>query len=203
VTASVSGAQTTAIFILSNTSASNGGTGSLSGLVNSSTAGVNLTTEGTTDWIHFGDSALMRKAAGNALISNYGIVGSGPAISYANDPGAISWTDGSPTASSSNNNDGLYINFVGNGFLFTAPADTAVRTLTVHVGGWFSGATLTAHLSDGSAPDYMDSTTPVNAQYDRNYTFTYNSASAGQTLKLTWVDTSGGGNVTLNGVALK
>ncbi len=40
-------------------------------------------------------------------------------------------------------------------------------------------------------------------QYDRNYTLTYNAGSAGQTLKISWVMTSGSsGNVTLNGAAL-
>ena len=51
---------------------------------------------------------------------------------------------------------------VGNGFTFTAPADATLRTLIVHVGGWHSGGTLIAHLSDGSAADYTD-TTPLDS----------------------------------------
>jgi len=57
-------------------------------------------------------------------------------------------------------------------------------------------------LSDGSAAAYVDSTPPASGQYDRNYTLTYGAASTGQTLTVAWVATSGGGNVTLNGVAL-
>ena len=120
---------------------------------------------------------------------------------YSNDLRALTWTDGAPTPSATNNN-GLYIQYTGNGFAFTAPADTSLRNLTVHVGAWLAGATLTAHLSDGSAPDFVDTTPQATGQYDRNYTLTYQAASAGQALNISWVLTSGGGNVTLNGAAL-
>ncbi|MBV9768587.1 MAG: hypothetical protein JOZ32_03360, partial [Bryobacterales bacterium] len=204
VTASVSGVTTPASFSLTNTAATTGGsgTGSLTGAGNSATSAFNLTTEGTTDWIHWGDPALNRKSGVTAQISNYTIVGSGQPISYTNDLRPLSWTDGTPTTSSSNNNDGLYINSLQNGFSFTVPADGNTRNLTVHVGGWLSGATLTAHLSDGSAADFVASTLPASGQYDRNYTLTYSAASAGQTLTISWVNTTGAGNVTLNGAAL-
>jgi hypothetical protein len=70
----------------------------------------------------------------------------------------LSWTDGKPAISSTNNTNGLYISGIGNGFTFTAPADLATRRLTVHVGAWNSGGTLTAYLSDGSFADYIDIT---------------------------------------------
>ena len=68
--------------------------------------------------------------------------------------------------------------------------------------GWNSGGTLTAHLSDGSATDFTASTVNTSGQYDHNYTLTYNAASAGQTLTVTWKMSSGTGNVTLSGAAL-
>ena len=200
ITATAAGA-VAANFNLTNTASSTGGSGSLSGSGNSSTTAVNLTAEGTADWVHWGDAALNRKSAVTPQIGNYTEVGSGTVQKYSNDPRALNWTDGTPTASGSNEN-GLYINSLQNGFSFTAPADTSARTLTVHVGGWMSGGTLTAHLSDGSAADYVDTTATVNGQYDRNYTLTYAAASTGQTLKISWVTTSGTGNVTLNGTAL-
>jgi hypothetical protein len=139
-----------------------------------------------------------------AQISNYTIVGTGPVPTYNNDPRPMSWTDGSPIASNSSDTNGVYISATGNGFSITVPAGTAAQILTVHVGGWNSSGTLTAHLSDGSATNYVDTTTSSNTQYDRNYALTYNAASAGQTLTVTWVMTSGSGtgNVTLNGAAL-
>jgi hypothetical protein len=200
VTASVTGVAAAANFSLTNTAVTASG-GTLTGSGNSATTAFNLTAEGTADWVHWGDATLTRKAGVGAQISNYTVVGTGPVTSYTNDPRGLSWSDGAPAPSGSNNN-GIYVNFTGNGFSFTAPADTNTRVLTVHVGGWLSGGTFTAHLSDGSAPDYVDSTSLASGQFDRNYTLTYDAASAGQTLTISWVTNAGSGNVTLNGAAL-
>ena len=130
---------------------------------------------------------------------------SGTVFSYSNDVRPLSWTDGNPTATGSNNPDGLYIGGIGQGLSFTAPADTTVRTVVVHVGGYESGGTLTAHLSDGSAPDFSDITAAAAGQFDRNYALTYQAASAQQTLTVSWVMNSGTaiGNVTLRAAALQ
>ena len=77
------------------------------------------------------------------------------------------------------------------------PADTAPRTLTVHVGGWASSGTLAAHLSDGSAADHSNTTVLSPGRYDCNYTLTYKAADAGQSLPVTWMQASSGDNVTL------
>ncbi|MGB6945135.1 MAG: hypothetical protein WBE37_22245, partial [Bryobacteraceae bacterium] len=177
--------------------------GSLSGSGTSSEALVNLTAEGSLDWEHWGDGSLNRKAGVTAQLGPYTTVGIGNDVQYGNDLRPISWTDGTPLTSSTSNTNGLFIAGVGQGFSFTAPADTTTRTLIVHVGGWESGGTLTAQLSDGSAAPYTDVTTNVNGQYDRNYTLTYAAASAGQTLTVSWVVNSGYGNVTLNAAALQ
>ncbi len=200
VTATAAGVTTSATFHLTNTAASGGGSGALTGAGTSATTTANLTAEGPTDWVHWGAS-LNRKAGVTAQISSYLVVGSGALHSYSNDLRALSWTDGTPTAAGTDKN-GLFINASGNGLSFTAPADTTTRVLTVHVGGWNSGGTLTARLSDGSAPAFVDSTTLVSGQYDRNYTLTYSAASAGQTVTISWVMSSGTGNVTLNAAAL-
>jgi hypothetical protein len=192
VTASVSGVSTPASFNLSNTSVPVGG--SLSGSVTTASTAVNLTTEGTADWIHWGTGGVDRKAAGGSQISNVAVVGTGPFLTYTDDPRLISWTGGTPTATSTNNPSGFYILGIGNGLTFTAPADTSVRTLIVHVGGFHSGGILTAHLSDGSAADYTNTSSILNARYDRNYTLTYRASGPGQTLRVTWTMVSGNGN---------
>ena len=64
---------------------------------------------GPTDWIHWGDASLNRKAGGGAQISTYAVVGAGSAGAYGNDLRPLSWTDGTPTASSINNTNGLYV----------------------------------------------------------------------------------------------
>jgi hypothetical protein len=166
---------------------------------------VNLTTEGTTDWIHWGDFAnanANRKAGVTARLSTFTVVGSGTLSTYNNDIRRMSWTDGTPTASSTSNGNGSYIAGIGKGYSFTAAADTTSRVLVVHVGGYNSGGTLTAHLSDGSAVDYVDTTSNIGGQYDRNYTLTYSAASPGQTLTVTWKMAVGSGNVTLSGSGL-
>jgi hypothetical protein len=201
VTAAVSGIPTPASFSLTNTAAP---VTSLTGSVNTSMAGANLTAEGPADWIHWGDASLNRRAGGGSQISTYTVVGGGSAGAYNEDDRPLSWTNGTPTASSSNNRNGVYVEGVGRGFTFTAPADATQRTLIVHVGGWNSGGTLTVQLSDGSAADYID-TTPLDSEvYSRNYTLTYRASAPGQTLRVTWTMTSGPswGNITLSGAAL-
>ena len=175
----------------------------LNGSGNSTTVALNLTTEGTADWVHWGDASLNWKAGVTAQLSTYTKVGTGTVTAYNNDPRTLNWTDGNPTASSSNNRDGLYIDGIGQGFSFTAPADGTLRTLVVHVGGYSSDGTLTALLSDGSAPSFSDTTATAGGQYDRNYTLIYSAGSVGQTLTVTWKMTSGGGNVTLSAAGLQ
>jgi hypothetical protein len=197
VTASVSGVSAAAVFSLTNAVR-----GSLAASGTSGITAVNLTAEGTTDWEHWGDG-LNRKARVTAVLTNYTAIGGGSATAYSNDLRPISWSDGAPVATSSNNLTGLYLSGVGHGFSLTAPADTTIRTLVVHVGGWNSGGTLRAHLSDGSAVDFLENTALVNGQFDRNYTITYNAAAAGQTLTITWTMVTGSGNVTLNAAAIR
>ena len=197
VTATVPGAATPATFSLTNT------TGTLSGAVTSTTTTVNLTTEGVKDWVHWGDASLNRKTGVAAQISTYSVVGTGSVVTYTNDPRGATWTDGTPTVSSTNNKAGISITGTNNGFSITVPAGTTVTTLSFHVGGTTSGATLTAHLSDGSAADYTNVVSTTSGQYDRNYTLIFSGGSAGRTLTVTWKMTSGTGSVTLSGAALQ
>ena len=62
-----------------------------------------------------------------------------------------------------------------------------------------------AHLSDGSAVDYIDTSEIADNQYDRNYTLTYRAGGPGHTLHVTWTMTSGEdeyGTVTISAAAL-
>ena len=175
--------------------------GSLTGSADSNTTAENLTTEGTMDWVHWGDGTSSRKAGVPAQLSNFTVVGGGGVLKYSNDPRPLSWTDGTPTVAASGDLTGVYVD-ADRGLSITAPADTNSRTVILHVGGWDSGGTLTAHLSDSSAPDFTNVTASASGQYDRNYALTYKAASAGQSLTVTWAMSSGSGNVTLSGAAL-
>jgi PKD repeat protein len=176
------------------------GKGSLSGTVAASSTTVNLSAVGTIDWAHW--SGYIHKSTGGGKISTYSRIGSAVIYSYNNDPRLINWSGGTPTATGSNHN-GVLIGGTGNGFQISAPADTTAHKLIVYVGGWKSAGKLTAHLSDGSAADYVNSSlSKSSGQYDGVYTLTYKAASAGQTISLRWTQVSGPGNVTLQGAAL-
>ena len=210
ITASVAGVTTPASFSLTNTSTTTGGSGSLSGSGNSNAGTFNLTTEGTSDWVSWGNISggpgmVDRKAGVTAQISNYTEIGSLMMATTGNDPRTLTWSDGTRAASGSNNVV-VYVDsntgHAGNGFSFTVPADTNLRTLVFHAGGQNSGGTLTAHLSDGSAANYQDTTANLSGRWDRNYTLTYSAASAGQTLTIQWVDATDSGSVSLGGAAI-
>ncbi len=209
VTASVAGVTTPASFSLTNTPATTSG-GSLSGTGNFNAGTFNLTTEGTTDWVNWGivsggPGLADRKAGVTALIGNYKEIGSLAVATTGNDPRTLTWSDGTPAAQGSNNAV-VYVesssSHPGEGFSFTVPADTNLRTLVVHAGGENSGGQLTASLSDGSAANYQDTTASQTGRWDRNYTLTYSAASAGQTLTIQWIGATASGNVTLGGAAL-
>lgn len=179
--------------------------GTLSASVNTATG--NLSAAGTTDWVYWRTavpSGTDRKATGGNLISSYSAIGTGVS-SYTDDPRALNWNDGAPDTSfaeTPGSGSGLYISGIQNGFSIRVPADTALRALTVYVGGLNSAGTFTAHLSDRSAADYTDTTPAATGQYDRSYTIAYSANSPGQTLTITWTMASGAGNVALSAAAL-
>jgi uncharacterized cupin superfamily protein len=184
------------------TSSTSTGGPSLTGTQTNSAATVNLTAVGTTDWIQWGDATTNRKANVTPELSTYSVVGGGAVNTYNDDPRGLSWSDGTPTATATGDTNGVYVSGLQSGFSFTAPAGTTPQTLTVYVGGFASGGTLTASLSDGSAANFVATTAAAAGQYDEAFTLTYAAASAGQTLTVSWVMSSGTGNVTVNAAAL-
>jgi hypothetical protein len=203
-----SGALTsTTTMTLTVTSAGGGGSGSLSGTVSTPTTTQVLSTLGTADWAHWGLSGVTsydHKADITPLISNYTMVGSGQVALYPDHPIGFTWTGGTPTASATNTTTGIYVSGQGNGFQIIVPADGTQRTLTVYVGVWESQGKMVAHLSDGSATDYTDTTlNSTTGPLAGMYTFVYKSNTPGQTLQITYTQNNGGiGNVTMQGAAL-
>ncbi|MET0650390.1 MAG: Ig-like domain-containing protein [Pyrinomonadaceae bacterium] len=167
---------------------------------------VNLTPEGTLDWAHWGNGGpqvFNHKAGVTQQISNYSVIGSATVNWLADNPTHFVWSDGTPTASVSDTQTGVWVSS-GNGFEFTVPADTSLRTLRVYVGLWAAHSRLEASLSDESAPDYVDDSL-INATGTTNgvYTISYSAASAGQTLHIRYTgDAQPSGNVTLEAATL-
>ncbi len=176
------------------------GTGTLAVSHLTSLLSVNLTLSGTRDWAKW--PSHIHKATGGAQISDASVVGSGAPWVYYNDPRWIGWNDGTPVIYGSQNN-GVVVKGIGNGFQFTVPAGTAMRQLVVYVGGWSSTGQLKAHLTDGSAPDYVNSAYSSAGHYGAVYTLTYHAASEGQRLVVTWTQSAGAGNVQLQAAALR
>ncbi len=190
----------------------------LSGTSNSSGANVTISTVGTTDWIHWNNisgtsGSPQRKSGGGSLISNYTAIGTATASFYNNDPSTISWVGGTPNATGSDVN-GVYSGnkggtLTGQGFSFTIPADTNVGTLNFYFGVFDGKGTLSATLSDSSAGPFSitSADSGVNTFADFNVNLTFQAASAGQTLTVTWTvsqndGTGFEGNVTIRGIAL-
>jgi len=176
-----------------------GSGGSLSGSAGGAAAGYNLTSLGTADWVHWGRGGsycnLDRKASGCNQISSVSIVGSGANNGgWSDSSRSVSWTDGTPTGSLSNDHGYIWSNgSLGTGFQFSVPADTSSRTLSVYFGASNATCTLSAHLSDGSTPDYSSSQTGPGAWFA---TLTYQAGSGGQSLTVTLLKTGNNSGFT-------
>ena len=164
------------------------------------------------------------RKSGGAGISNLQNIDPGPAIPLRGigfvspQPFTFGWSDGSPIASGANARTGLQHNggpptnasTLNRGFRFTVPADTTQRTVKVWVALNRAGGHFTATLSDGSAAGFADDYNVGTGDFiGAVYNLTYQAASAGQTLTVTWVENVDNcaafrcDNVSIHAVALQ
>jgi hypothetical protein len=174
------------------------GGGTLSGAA-ALTSVVDLTAVGMVDWAHW---LPFNRMAGGVRISDYVPVGTGNVSTYFDDPRTFTWTNGTPTLIG-NDNSGATTSGIGAGVSFSVAADTTPRTLIIYVGGINSTGKLTAHLSDGSAADFVDMSLTGSGRYGGTYTLTFKSASAGQQLVVTWTQAAGTGSISLQAAAVR
>lgn len=174
-------------------------------------ASVNLTTEGTADWAHWGrfaSDAFNHKAGVTQQISNFTRLNAAGNNWLNDNPTTFTWTDGSPTGGADATPTGVWIGgVVGGGFEFTVPAGTVEKTLKVYVGLWCAQGKLEAFLSDGSAVAYADSSLSSNTGTKNGvYTINFKAASAGQTLTVRYtilnIFNPPNGNITLEAATL-
>ena len=176
------------------TTGGGGSGGTLGGSQNSAASSYNLTSTGTTDWAHWGrggnSNNFDHKSSGNSLISNLTSVGSGSnAGGYSDGSRTVSWSDGTPTSSNGGDHGYVWSNgALNSGLKFTVAAGTTARTLYVYAGGCNTSLQLSAHLSDGSAPDYTV-TASGNGVYSGYYAINFKAGSANQTLTVTLLKT--------------
>ena len=174
--------------------------GALAGSIVASSADVDLTTAGTSDWARW--PSYIHSKTGGAQIRNIAMIGGGSLKTYSGDARMVSWTNGMPTATGSATT-GVSASGSGKGFQLVAPADTTTRTLLVYVGAQNATGTLSAHLSDGSVADYVGTMSGGRSRQGGVVALSYRANSAGQTITVKWTQSSnGGGNVSLQGAAL-
>ncbi len=171
------------------------GGGTLSGSLAAPPTNLDLTSEGTLDWAHWGlasGGSFDHKAGLSQLIPNVTPLNAttNDFLRYADNFTAYSWTDGTPTAATSSSKTGIFIystNQPPGAFQLTVPATNTLRRLKVYVGLYGAQARMEAWLSDWSAVPYTD-TTLLSAYHSGYavYTFLYSSTNTGATLNVRW-----------------
>ncbi len=132
--------------------------GLLSITTDTSTATVDLTAIGTSDWRTWvgtttpGDA--IRKVSGGNQISDWSPFGGAPSWTPGVEPAVVQWSDGDPVPVGSHSGILSTIGSSG-GFYWTVPASPTVRTLHLYLdviaGG--SYANIAAFMSDGTSND--------------------------------------------------
>lgn len=171
----------------------------------SSSHDVNLSTEGITDWAHWGlvDSTTFDHKVGGTSISNLAPVTVGR---FTGAPLTATWIVGTPDATATATTTGVGVR-VGASMTFTVPAGKSPKTMHWYGGLQQASARLDVSLSDSSAAAQQMTYSNMNATDNVEYTITYNAASAGQTLTVSWTDlqdfNSGNGFIALMSATLE
>jgi serine/threonine protein kinase len=186
----------------------------LSGSYHEYNSGTNLTSVGTSDWVHWGygtnASAVDRKATGANLISNYSLLKGGTVSANGSWPIDFYWSDGTPVSSVSSavtTTSCIYVSGLDNGFVFSVPASTKTRTLYVYVGVYKGTGRLTASIQGGTTYSNasLNMTTDPNLADNALYQISFSSNVVGTRLFISWMlqtDDGTAGNVQLESVAL-
>jgi len=154
---------------------------------------VDLSAQGTLDWVHWGlasATSVDRKASVPPILESFTpiVVGGGGALERFDDNfNGYSWKDGAPTVNTTNSPTGVYVIGKNCGFKLKVPADITARTLKVYVGAFAAKGQFSASLSDDSAPAYSDSSIEnVSNGPSGCYTINFAAGSTGQTLTVTY-----------------
>jgi hypothetical protein len=113
---------------------------------------VDLTAEGTRDWVHWGEQSTFSlerdKNGGFAILEG---APTAPRFRHALSPQQFKWTGGDPVDHTDGTTTGIRTCGKGNGFSISAPAGDTTRTLKLYVGIISGKGHLTAKLTTGSA----------------------------------------------------
>ncbi len=147
----------------------------------------NLTNEGTLDWIQWGLNApedVNHKLNVQQQISNFALIGYGTAQRDDHYANAYTWSDGTPVrVAPSQQQSGVYVRGIGNGFTMTIPASTTPRILRVYVGAAHAQAKFTASINERTFIDTtLDMRNDPNIEDNGIYTLTFSSSTPNQVL---------------------
>jgi hypothetical protein len=163
---------------------------------------VNLSAEGSRDWVHWGEESTFSlerdKDGGFAILEGSPVA---PRFRHALSPQRFSWDGGSPVNHSDGTPTGIRTCGKGNGFTVSAPATTSVRTLRVYVGVLAGRGRLDAKLSTGGGTTSATLEQQAATMSTAVFTITYRAPKNG-TLNLNWV-TEASFNSDCGGVALE
>ncbi len=176
------------------------GKGRIEGATQAAPGEVDLTRQGTLDWIHWGldgKESVQRKMGRKNLFGPLTASGQGYMDATIGCPVSIRWSDGQPKRQVDDTHWGLWWNNVNYAQSFTVVADTQPRVLKLYVAGINgAAATLTAKLSDDSAPPYVSDSWNGNfgngnwaacpGAFSAEYTIMYQAASPDQKLMVEW-----------------
>jgi hypothetical protein len=165
-----------------------------------------LTQLGTADWEHWTTASLSNhKASGNKQIAYYNTLGGVLVRDDPNAPVQFSWTDGMPNETEQEIRSGIAVGGHSTGFQIAAPADLTERTLWVYVGVRKAESKIQAKMTDSSTDDFVDtSLSSSTGEAGGMYKIVYRAGSPGQSLIVTFTQTSGNpqGSFLLQAAAL-
>ena len=164
---------------------------------------VDLSDEGTRDWVHWGQEStfsLERDGGGGFAILEG--TPSAPRFRHALSPQRFSWTGGDPVDHTDGGTPtGIRTCGSGNGFTVSAPATTATRVLRLYVGVVSGRGRLDASLTAGSATGSATLEQRGNGFRSVVYTISYRAPKAAK-ISLKWVTQAAFGD-DCGGVALE
>jgi len=150
-------------------------------------ARVNLSGEGSRDWVHWGEQStfsLERRADGDFQILEG--APTAPRFRHALSGQVFSWSGGSPVSNSDGTPTGIRTCGKGNGFTVSAPAGNATRTLRLYVGALAGRGKLTARLSTGTAAASATFEERTNNLDTAVFVVTYRAPKNGK-INLSWI----------------
>jgi hypothetical protein len=146
---------------------------------------VDLTSEGSWDWIHWGlisSNSVNHKTSVTTLITNYARFGTNPVQRFSDGATSFLWSDGNPTASNPGSPTGIFVYGRTNGFKLSVPASSAPQLLKLYAGLYGAQIRFRAYLSDASAPAFYGGLSNIYETVDATIPLQFHSASTNQLL---------------------